>query len=97
MITKEEILKILKESKSVLNEKYKIKEVGLFGSYLRGEQKELSDIDILVDFNEGADLFDLVGVSLFLEEKLNYKIDVVPKNALREELRENILRAVVFA
>ena len=53
-----------------------------------------SDIDLLVDFEDGADLLDFVGLGLFLEERLHRKVDVVPKNALREELREQVLQEV---
>lgn len=75
--------------------RYKAKEIGLFGSFVRDEQKNNSDVDVLADFDEEADLFDLVGLAQFLEEKLNRKVDVVPKNALRTELRESVLREVV--
>ena len=71
-----------------------MKGIGVFGSFIRGEQSDVSDIDILVDFEEGADLFDLVGLSLLLEERLQRKVDVVSKNALREELREQVLKEV---
>jgi predicted nucleotidyltransferase len=62
---------------------------------VRGEQSGSSDIDVLVDFEEEADLFDLVGLALFLEEELQRKVDVVPRNALRTELRESVLQEVV--
>ncbi len=81
--------------KEEISERYKVREIGLFGSVVRGEEKETSDLDILVDFKEDADLFDLVGLSLFLEEKLNLKVDVVPKRALREEIRESVLKEAV--
>jgi predicted nucleotidyltransferase len=91
----ENLLLTLKALKPEIAARYKAKEIGLFGSFVRKEQDEASDIDILVDFEEGADLFDLVGLALFLEEKLQRKVDVVPKNALRVELRESVLREVV--
>ena len=50
---------------------------------------------MLVEFEEGADLFDLVGLANYLEEALQQKVDVVPKRALRSELRESVLREVV--
>lgn len=96
MKTKNEILKILKRLKEKIKRKYKLKEIGVFGSYIKDEQKETSDIDILVDFKEGADLFDLIGLALFLEGKLNKKIDIVPKKALREEIRETVLKEVAY-
>ncbi len=97
MIRKEEILKTLKKFKQEVKKKYKVRELGLFGSYINEKQKESSDIDILVEFDEKADLFDLIRLSLFLEEKLNKKVDIVPKSALREEIKENILQKVIYA
>ncbi len=94
MKAKEEILKMLAELKPELQSRYKVKEIGVFGSLIRGEQTEASDVDLLADFSEDADLFDLVGLSLFLEEKLHCKVDVVSKRALRPELRDLILREV---
>jgi len=91
----ENLLGTLKALKPEIAARYKVKEIGLFGSFVRREQSESSDVDILVDFEEGADLFDLVGLALFLEEKLQRKVDVIPKNALRVELRESVLREVV--
>ncbi|HHV81354.1 TPA: nucleotidyltransferase, partial [bacterium] len=67
---KEDILDILRSLQIEIEEKYNAEVIGIFGSFVRGEEKETSDIDVLVDFNESADLFDLVGLSLFLEEKL---------------------------
>jgi len=97
MIRKEDILKTLKKFKQEVKKKYKVRELGLFGSYINEKQKESSDIDILVEFDEKADLFDLIRLSLFLEEKLNKKVDIVPKSALREEIKENILQKVMYA
>ncbi len=94
-MTVEEIKSTIKEHMDVLKDKYSVKEIGLFGSYLRGEQKVTSDIDVLVDFKKGADLFSLVGLAMFLEEKLGVKVDVVPKRALRKELRAQVLKEVV--
>ena len=97
IFTKEEILSILKNLKSEIKTKYRVKNLGLFGSYVKKEQKETSDIDILVEFEDDADLFHLIGLSLFLEENLNIKVDVVSKSALKKELRENILQEVIYA
>ena len=85
----------LRELKSEMRDRYKAREIGLFGSFVRNEQSESSDIDVLVEFEEGADLFDLVGLALFLEDELQRKVDVVPKRALRSELRESVLQEVV--
>lgn len=96
MKTIEEIKKTIKTHMGVLRDIYSVKEIGLFGSYLKGEQKVTSDIDVLVDFEEGADLFSLVGLAMFLEEKLGIKVDIVPKRALRKELRDEVLKEVIL-
>jgi len=68
----------------------------LFGSSVRGEQTDASDIDVLVDFEEGAGLFDLVGMALLLEEEFRRKVDLVSKRALRAELEESVLSELVL-
>jgi len=94
-ITEKDLLMKLRTLKPELATRYKARKIGLFGSFVRREQSETSDIDVLVDFEEGADLFDLIGLALFLEEALQRKVDVVPEGALREELRESVLSEVV--
>lgn len=90
-----EILAALKGLKEEVSRKYKAELKGIFGSYTRGEEKPGSDLDVLVEFGEGANLLDLVGLSLFLEEKLHCSVDVVPQSALREELKSDILKETV--
>jgi uncharacterized protein len=95
MKSKQEIMSLIKALQGELRQRFKAREIGVFGSVVRGEQSEASDIDVLVDFEDGADLFDLVGLGLFLEEKLGQKVDVVPRRALREELKGAVLKEVV--
>jgi predicted nucleotidyltransferase len=94
-INREELLAKLRALGPELTARYRVREIALFGSFVREEQGEASDIDILVDFEEGADLFDLVGLGLFLEEELQREVDVVPKRALRPELRDVVLGEAV--
>jgi hypothetical protein len=96
MKTLEEIKKLLGQYKQELKEKFKVKEIGIFGSTIREERRQTSDIDLLVDFKDEADLFDLIGLGLFLEEKLNQRVDVVPKRAIREEIKDRVLKEVVY-
>ncbi len=93
---KEEILRILKKLKEDIKIKYKVKSIGIFGSYINNEQTDDSDIDFLVEFEENADLFHYVGLTLFLEEQFNKKVDVISKPALKEELRKSILQEVIY-
>ena len=72
--------------------RFKVEIRGIFGSYVQGQQREGSDLDVLVEFDAGANLLHLVGLAEFLEEKLRLKVDVVPESALREEIKNTILR-----
>jgi len=76
--------------------RYRAEILGIFGSYVRGEERETSDLDVLVRFAKGATLFDFVGLADFLEEILGIRVDVVPVDALRAEIRDRILREAVY-
>ena len=94
----EEIIKILKPHHKKLLTQFKVKEIGVFGSYVRNEQKRGSDIDILVEFEEGYKTFDnYMELKFYLEEILKSKIDLTLKTAIREELKQNILSEVNYA
>lgn len=90
-----EILAVLSSLKAEAKQRFRAEIRGIFGSYVRGEQKPGSDLDVLVEFDEGANLLDLVGLSMFLEEKLNLKVDIVPESAVREEIKEVVMREKV--
>ena len=94
--TKENILKTLNRLKNEIATDYKVKKIGLFGSYVKHKQDDSSDIDILVDFEDGADLIHLIGLSRYLEEIFKAKVDVVSKSSLKEELKQNILQEVIY-
>lgn len=91
----EEILSKLKDLTPLIKARYKAKNLALFGSFVRGDESANSDIDVLVDFEDEADLLDLIGLSLYLEEILQRRVDIVPKRALRIELKESVLREVI--
>jgi predicted nucleotidyltransferase len=92
----EKIKKIIAEHRDELRREYRIIEIGIFGSYIRGEQKRKSDIDILVKFNEPVSLLDLVGAENYLSELLKIKVDLIPKEDLRPELKDIILKETVY-
>lgn len=89
------IEKILKQYKNELATKYKIKEIGIFGSYVRNEQKKGSDVDILIEFDEVPDLFKFLEIERYLEGLLGVRVDLIRRKALREELKDTILKEVV--
>jgi hypothetical protein len=91
----DEISEMLSGLKAEARQRFKAEIRGIFGSYVRGQQREGSDLDVLVEFDEGANLLHLVGLAEFLEEKLHLKVDVVPESALRTEIRDTVLRGKV--
>ena len=72
--------------------RYQATNVRLFGSVVRGEESDESDIDLLVDFLPGATLLDQVGLVQELTQKLNRKVDVVSARALNKHLRQQVLK-----
>ena len=92
----DEVSKVIKKHKADLREKYKIKDIGIFGSYVRDEQKERSDVDILVALDELPDLLEFIGLERYLENLLKKKVDLVRKEVIIPELRQTILSEVVY-
>jgi len=94
----EEIEEILKKHKKEICEKYKVKEIGIFGSFVRGEQKKRSDVDIIVEFDEEdiPSLLEFIAFERYLEKLLGKKVDLVRKGGIRPELKAPILKEVVY-
>lgn len=74
---------ILKEKKEYLQKKYPISELGIFGSYARGDFNDKSDIDILVDFNDRIDGFKFIRLAHELEDTFNQKVDLVSRKGIK--------------
>jgi predicted nucleotidyltransferase len=90
-----EVVEELKSKIIPVLQQHDVIHAAIFGSFARGEEREDSDLDILVEFGEGKSLLDLVGLKLELEELLKRKIDVVTYNALHPEIRERVLEEQV--
>lgn len=90
-----EIKKIIKQHRNILADRYDVAVVGIFGSYVRGEEEQRSDIDLLADILRPISLLEMVGAEIYLSEVLEIKVDLVPKRSVREELRNNILEEAV--
>lgn len=82
MKTFENIKKILEQQKEFLKNKYKIKEIGIFGSFVRGDATEDSDVDILVEFEEVPSFFKFIEIENYLSNILGIKVDLVEKSPL---------------
>ncbi len=96
MNKQDEILRVLKELKPEIKAKYKVKEIGIFGSFVREEQSETSDIDILVEFEAPIGLFKFLELEEYLESRLGRKVDLVSKKGLKPRIGRYILQEVLM-
>ena len=99
MKTKNEILTFLSKNKKLFRERYHIIRIGIFGSYARGDQNTNSDIDLLVEFEEGTqDLYDLkLQIKEFFRNNLQVEIDICREKYLKPRIKKSILRETVYA
>lgn len=96
MISCRRIQNILRQHKQELRQRFKLKEIGIFGSYLRGEQNKRSDIDILVDFEKVPGLLEIVAMERYLSKLIGKKVDLVMKTALKPRIGKHILKEVIY-
>lgn len=86
----------LKNSKTLLHEQYGVETLGIFGSYVRGKQKNNSDVDILIDFKEPIGLLKFVALKHQLSEIIGRDVDLVMKSALKPVIGKRILKEVIY-
>ena len=93
---KHDILDILKKN-NVQLEAFGVKRIGLFGSFIRGQQRDTSDIDLLVDFDPSQKNFDnFIALSFFLEDLLGRKVEIVTKESLSPYIVPHILSEIEY-
>ncbi len=89
---------ILREHEDKINRKFNVSRIGVFGSFARGESKEESDVDVLVEFKAGFKTFDnYMDLKFYLEDIFSRNVDLVTVNALKPQLRDDILQEVIYA
>ncbi len=93
---RDEVLKIIAKHREQL-EKLGVKSLSLFGSVARDEAGPDSDVDFLVEFNRAIGLFEFIEIRLYLQDILNCSVDLGTENALKENLREPVLKDVINA
>ena len=93
---RDQVLALLKSRRRQLK-KYGIHSLSVFGSVARGQASKNSDVDILVDFEKPVGLFEYARLKMYLEGVLGREVDLVTPEALRKELREEILREAIRA
>ncbi|WP_050033767.1 nucleotidyltransferase family protein [Halorubrum halophilum] len=86
----EDISTRLAQLKPKLEQEYPISELGIFGSYARGEQQPDSDLDILVAFEKPVTLFDLVRLENELTDELGIEVDLVTKDSLKPRIETRV-------
>lgn len=91
------IINQLKDYSNEIKDKFQVKEIGIFGSQVKNKAKKKSDVDILVEFEEGFKTFDnYMELKFFLEKILKKKVDLVLKSAIKERLKPYILSGVIY-
>jgi len=90
-----DILNKLKAYKPILQQRYPISYLGVFGSYVRDEQNSNSDVDILIDVSQSISLFRLLQIEEDIAKYLGKKVDLVMRAALRKRIGQRILSEVV--
>lgn len=92
----EDIITELRSLRPALTKRYPIREIGVFGSFARGEQTEASDIDILVEFGGSIGLIEFSGLQQDLSDALGVKVDLILKDALKPRIEKRVLSEVVM-
>ena len=96
MLPKKEILRDILAKREYIR-KYGVKRIGLFGSFIRGEQKETSDVDILVEFEKGMKTFDnYMELKFYLEKLLDCKVDLVIADALKPQVKPYVMKEIEY-
>ena len=88
-------MRVLRDHLPELRERYGVETLGIFGSYVRGEEREASDLDLLVEASRGMGLFEFMTLEKYLSELLGIKLDLVMKRALRRRIGKRILEEVI--
>lgn len=86
---------ILRHQLPILRAKYHVRYLGVFGSYVQGNPKKTSDLDVLVDFTEAPSLFEFIQLESDLSALLGIKVDLVMKSTLKPLIGRHILSEVV--
>ena len=92
----DEIMKQLQTHKQNLKDDYGVISVGIFGSYVRGEQTEKSDIDMLVELEKPVGLVKFIQLEKHISNLLGIKVDLATKKALKPYIGQRILREVRY-
>jgi predicted nucleotidyltransferase len=96
MKTLQEVESILRDQKPIIRQRFKVKGIGIFGSFVRGEQNETSDLDLLIDFEEPIGIISYVGLQNYLSDKIGERVDLITKSGLKPRISGHILKEVIY-
>ncbi|MES0336068.1 MAG: nucleotidyltransferase family protein [Candidatus Magnetobacterium sp. LHC-1] len=89
-------IETLKINADVIRSRYPVSKIGVFGSVARGKETETSDVDVLVEFAEPVDIFEVIDFKEFLGNLLDKTVDLVSVKALKPFLKDKILNEVIY-
>lgn len=92
----EEIKKLIHKHKDEVRKKYGVKEIGIFGSYVKGRQREASDLDILIELEKPMGFVSFLKLEKNLSDIIGIKVDLVTKSALKPRIGQRILEEVSY-
>lgn len=96
MLRIETIKEIIEKHRQEISEKYHVSEIGVFGSYSRGDQEDDSDIDILVSFSKPIGFIKFMRLEFYLSDLLGKKVDLVTRDSLKPHIGKIILRETQY-
>lgn len=99
MKTREQILNFLAQNKQMFRARFHIVRIGLFGSYARGDQNSVSDLDLLVEFEDGTEnLYELkLQIKDFFRSQLGLDVDICREKYIKPRFKDSILKETVYA
>ena len=98
MYSQKQILDFISENKALLNYQFHISKIGLFGSYARNEQSNNSDIDLIVDFENGTNnLFDIkIELKKFFKDKFGVEVDICREKYIKPRYKNRIIKEAIY-
>ena len=91
-----DVVEIIREHLADVRKRFGVKEIGVFGSYSRAEETDVSDVDVLVAFEKPVDIFTFLELKEYLETVLNRKVDLVTEKALKPMIKDRVLSEVSY-
>jgi len=93
-----DVLTLLRHHEPEIRQRFGVAKIGIFGSFVRGEERPDSDVDVLVTFRKGKETFDnYMDCKFYLEDLFGRRVDLIMKGAIKKRLKPFILGEVVYA